>query len=131
MQIRHAISVAMLAGAFASTAVQPGFSRGDWPDSPLSRWFKALKRPDGWKNPDWDEKSKYCCDVADAVKTRFKLEKADGARYPEDAWYAWINDTWVEIPSEKIVDGFAPNGEGYVFFMAGTIQCFVRPRGGI
>jgi hypothetical protein len=121
----------MLASAVALTAVQPSLSRGDWPESALSQWFKALKRPDGAKNPDWDEKSRFCCDVADAVKTKFKLEKADGSRYPEDAWYAWINDDWKRIPSEKIVDGFAPNGEGYVFLMAGTIQCFVRPKGGI
>jgi hypothetical protein len=131
MQIRSATLTAMLASAFALTAAQPSFSRGDWPDSPLSRWFKALQRPDGAQNPDWDEKSKFCCDVADAVKTKFKLEKADGARYPEDTWYAWINDGWKRIPSEKIVDGFAPNGEGYVFLMAGTSQCFVRPKGGI
>ena len=131
MQTWSAALTAMLACAFALTAAQPGFSRGDWPDSPLSQWFKALQRPDGSRHPDWDEKSKFCCDVADAVKTKFKLEKADGSRYPEDTWYAWINDNWKRIPSEKIVDGFAPNGEGYVFLMAGTIQCFVRPKGGI
>ena len=112
-------------------AVQPSLSRGDWPDNPLSEWFKNLKRPDGWRYPHWDEKSRYCCDVSDAVKTKFRVEKADGSNYPEDVWYAWIKDEWVRIPSEKIVEGFAPNGEGYVFLMAGTIQCFVRPKGGI
>lgn len=131
MRIKRALLITLSVSVFALTAVQPGYSRGDWPDNSLSQWFKALKRPDGQKNPDWDEKSRYCCDIADAVKTKFKLKKADGARYPKDAWYAWINDNWLQIPSEKIVEGFAPNGEGYVFLMAGTIQCFVRPRSGI
>ena len=44
---------------------------------------------------------------------------------------AWINDDWVLIPREKIVLDHAPNGEAYLFMLAGTIQCFVRPKGGL
>jgi|SRR5215831_19516542 len=131
MKIRRATTIAISIVALALTAAQPSFSRGDWPNSSLSEWFKNLKRPDGRANPHWDEKSRYCCDVADAVKTKFRVEKADGTNYPEDVWYAWLKEKWVRIPPEKIIDGFAPNGEGYVFLMAGTIQCFVRPKGGI
>ena len=51
-------------------------------------------------------------------------------KYPEDTWYAWLNDSWTRIPAEKIVKDHAPNGEPYLFVLAGTIQCFVRPKGG-
>jgi hypothetical protein len=33
--------------------------------------------------------------------------------------------------AEKIVTDHAPDGQAYLFMMAGTIQCFVRPRGGL
>jgi quercetin dioxygenase-like cupin family protein len=36
---------------------------------------------------------------------------------------------WVLIPPEKIVPDHAPDGQAYLFMLAGTIQCFVRPRG--
>jgi hypothetical protein len=31
------------------------------------------------------------------------------------------------VPPEKIVTDHAPDGQAYLFMMAGTIQCFVRP----
>jgi hypothetical protein len=64
-----------------------------------------------------------------AVKTKFKVEPGDGP-HPEDRWYAWINDQWVPVPPDKIVPDYAPDGTPYLFVMAGTIQCFVRPQGG-
>ena len=36
---------------------------------------------------------------------------------------------WVLIPPEKIVPDYAPDGRAYLFMLAGTIQCFVRPMG--
>jgi hypothetical protein len=77
-----------------------------------------------------DPKSLYCCGAADVVKTKFKVEST-GGRYPEDQWYAWLNDGWMLIPPEKIIKDHAPNGEAHLFMLAGTIQCFVRPRGGL
>jgi hypothetical protein len=105
---------------------------GEWPDGPNKTWFENLLRPDNDKNPSrWsDQKSLYCCGVADTVKTKFKVE-AGNERYPEDRWYAWLKDDWVLIPPEKIVQDHAPDGQPYLFLLAGTIQCFVRPRGGL
>jgi hypothetical protein len=64
------------------------------------------------------------------VKTKFKVEPGD-ERYPEDRWYAWLKDQWVQVPPEKIVSDFAPDGQAYLFLLADTIQCFVRPKGGL
>ena len=52
-------------------------------------------------------------------------------KYPEDVWYAWLKDQWVRVPPEKIVPDFAPDGQPYLFLLADTIQCFVRPKGGL
>src|SRR5205823_1951242 len=82
------------------------------------------------KHPYRDEKSLFCCGVADTVKTKFKVEPGD-ERYPEDRWYAWIKDEWLEIPPEKIVQDYAPNGQAYLFMLSDTVQCFVRPKGGL
>jgi hypothetical protein len=103
---------------------------GERPDGPNKEWFQTLERPDNDKNPWRDTKSRSCCGIADTVRTKFKVESA-GDRYPEDRWYAWLDDKWTLIPPEKIVAGHAPDGRPYLFLLAGTIQCFVRPRGGI
>jgi hypothetical protein len=106
------------------------FAGGEWPDGPNKLWFESLQRPDNNKNPHRDEKSRFCCGVADTVKTKFKVE-AGNERYPEDRWYAWLHDQWVPIPPEKIVQDHAPDGEPFLFLLADTIQCFVRPKGGL
>jgi hypothetical protein len=109
-----------------------GLARGEWPDGPLKEWFQNLKRPDNDRHPErqTDPKSQYCCGAADVVKTKFKVENG-GERHPEDRWYAWLNESWTLIPPEKINQDYAPTGEAYLFVLAGTIQCFVRPRGGL
>jgi hypothetical protein len=35
------------------------------------------------------------------------------------------------VPPDKIVPDYAPDGQAYLFMLAGTIQCFVRPKGGL
>jgi hypothetical protein len=104
----------------------------EWPDGPNKEFLKNLQRPDNWKNPSrWpNPDSLLCCDAGDTVKTKFKVEVRDGS-YPEDRWYAWINGEWVLVPPDKIVPDYAPDGTPYLFMLAGTIQCFVRPRGGL
>ncbi len=106
--------------------------KSEWPDGPNKTWFQNLQRPDNDRHPSrqLDSKSLFCCGVADTVKTKFKVEPGD-AKHPEDRWYAWLNDAWAPIPPEKIVNDFAPDGQAYLFLLAGTIQCFVRPKGGI
>jgi hypothetical protein len=64
------------------------------------------------------------------VKTKFKVEN-NGSRHPEDTWYAWLDEKWVQIPPDKIVPESSPTGEALLFMLAGTIQCFVPPKGGL
>ena len=85
---------------------------GEWPNGPNKTWFQNLQRPDNNQHPyrQSDPKSLFCCGIADTVKTRFKVE-AGNERYPEDRWFAWLKDEWVRIPSEKIVQDHAPDGQ--------------------
>jgi hypothetical protein len=106
------------------------FAGGEWPDGPNKAWFQGLQRPDNDKHPYRDERSRFCCGVADTVKTTFKVEPGT-EKYPEDRWYAWIRDEWIPIPPEKIVSEYAPDGRAYLFMLSGTVQCFVRPKGGL
>jgi hypothetical protein len=110
----------------------PALTHSEWPDGPEKEWFQNLQRPDNDAHPSrrHDPKSLFCCGAADVVKTKFRVESA-GGKYPEDTWYAWLNDSWTRIPAEKIIKDHAPNGEPYLFVLAGTIQCFVRPKGGL
>jgi DNA-binding CsgD family transcriptional regulator len=103
---------------------------GNWPDGPNKHFLENLKRPDNHKYPGRDFKSQSCCGVADTVKTKYRVEKTEGP-YPEDIWFAWLNEQWVRIPPDKIVPDYSPDGQPFLFLLAGTIQCFVRPKGGI
>jgi hypothetical protein len=35
----------------------------------------------------------------------------------------------VTAPPEKVVNDFAPDGQAYLFMLAGTVQCFVSTSG--
>jgi hypothetical protein len=115
-----------------STVNTPCIAGGEWPDGPNKEWFQNLQRPDNHLHPErqMDPKSLFCCGAADVVKTQFKVESA-GDRHPDDTWYAWLNESWTRIPAEKIIADHAPDGQPYLFMLAGTIQCFVRPKGGL
>jgi hypothetical protein len=102
----------------------------EWPDGPNKTFLENLQRPDNHKYLNRDKNSQSCCDAGDTVQTTFKVEFGEG-KHPEDRWYALINGEWVPVPSEKIVPDFAPDGQAYLFLLAGTIQCFVRPKGGL
>ena len=121
-----------IAAASAAAMSTAAYAAGEWPEGPNKLWFERLQRPDNHLAPErWtDPKSLYCCGIADTVKTKFKVEPGN-ARYPEDRWYAWLKDEWTLVPPEKIVPDFAPDGQAYLFLLAGTIQCFVRPKGGL
>jgi hypothetical protein len=83
-----------------------------------------------------------CCGPGDVVKTKFKVLPADRG-HPEDAWFAWLNERWEQIPPQKIVSDFAPDGQAYLFVLHvgdktnwaasgyDVVICFVRPRGGL
>jgi hypothetical protein len=126
-RIIAAVLVACIGLTFPSNLL----AGGEWPDGPNKAWFEKLQRPDN-HNPhrQLDPKSLFCCGIADTVKTKFKVE-AGNERYPEDRWYAWLKEQWVPIPSEKIVQDYAPDGQPYLSLLADTVQCFVRPKGGL
>ena len=125
---RSALLAAAIFLVFGTTAL----AHGDWPEGPHKSWFENLQRPENHLNPHraLDPKSLYCCGAADVVKTKFKVEPG-GDRYPEDVWYAWLNETWTRIPPEKIVKDHAPDEQAHLFMLASTIKCFVRPKGGL
>ncbi len=113
-------------------AVLPSAAPAHEPGEPHKSWFESLQRPDNHLHPERnaDRKSLYCCGAADIVKTKFMVEPGS-ERHPDDVWYAWLNEAWTRIPPEKILKEFAPDDQAHLFVLAGTIQCFVRPRGGL
>jgi hypothetical protein len=129
MAIGARLFAAVIAAHLFLVATERSQAGGEWPDGPHKEWFQSLERPDNDKNPYRDLKSRSCCGAADVVKTRFRVESGD-EKYPEDRWFAWVNEQWIPIPPEKIVKDHAPNGQPYLFMLAGTVQCFVRPKDG-
>ena len=121
------LGAAALAACISIALSSTAFPRGEWPDSPNKAWFENLQRPDNNLHPErrYDPKSLYCCGEADVVKTKFKVE-SKGGPHPEDVWYAWLNEAWVQIPPEKIVKDFSPTGEALLFLLADTSQ-ILRP----
>jgi hypothetical protein len=126
------MKTATLAVLIALTAPALAGDSKNYPDGPMKDFFRQLKRPDNHLNPSrrHDLKSQFCCDEADTVKTKFTVVPGGGP-HPEDSWFAWLGEKWVHIPPEKISPEYAPDGQAYLFLLAGTIQCFVRPRGGL
>ena len=113
-------------------ATAPCFALGEWPDGPHKEWFENLRRPDNHLHPERnvDPKSQYCCGAADVVKTRFKVEMA-GGDYPEIPGTPGSMIHGRKFLPKRSSRGHAPNGQPYLFMLAGTIQCFVRPKGGL
>jgi hypothetical protein len=103
----------------------------EWPDGPNKQFLQNLQRPDNSKHPYRDKNSQSCCDAGDTVKTRFKVEPAQGSAHPEDRWYAWIKDEWKPVPPDRIIPDYAPDGQAYLFMLSDVIVCFVRPKGGL
>jgi hypothetical protein len=68
-----AAASATLAAAASLALATASFAGGEWPDGPNKAWFKNLQRPDNAANPQRDEKSRFCCDIADTVKAKFKV----------------------------------------------------------
>src|SRR5262245_37124130 len=98
------------AAVWAATVYLALISNGAAHDGPRKDWLEGLLRPDNDRHPErqLDPKSLYCCGEADIVTTKFKVENA-GGQYPEDRWYAWLNESWTLIPPEKVLEEFAPN----------------------
>ena len=103
------------------------------------KFLDNLQRPDNRPDERFDKKSKSCCTDKDAVKveyTRCSRPKALSILEPE--WYVWIEAhkpdgtpgeyKWVKVPPEKNRRRISPSGQAYVYLIAHTIQCFVRPQ---
>jgi hypothetical protein len=69
--------VAALAATLFLAPSSKVIAGGEWPDGPNKKWFQGLQRPDNYKHSYRDEKSRFCCGVADTVKTKFKVEAGD------------------------------------------------------
>jgi hypothetical protein len=124
----------------AMVVASPAFADSEqWPDGPNKRFFQTLERPDAWKGANAFERS--CCGHGDIIKTKFKVEPG-GGEHPQDTWFAWLQDKWVEIPDRKIVPDTRRTGK--LIYLSCTserfwgavpaynvILCFVRPRGGL
>ena len=121
--------------------VPPALAGDEWLDSPNKFFFQNLQRPDNHKFPDRDKDSLSCCGPGDLVKTKFKVERAS-VKHPRDIWYAWFGDDWIQIPEDRIVPDYAPDGQGHLFMARApdlifggpdfvALLCFVRPKGGL
>jgi hypothetical protein len=103
------------------------------------KFLDTLQRPDNRQNERRDAKSKLCCTDKDAVRVEYKMIIGEGEKYPEAEWYVWLERYeegptptgeygWVKVPPAKIVEEYSPSGQAYVYLIAHTIQCFVRPQ---
>lgn len=126
----------MLAGLFLSATLLAA-------SSSVAKW-----KPEYAQLPpdvrDWYEKAeltpaaqkrfgfKSCCAHSDVVKTQFRVNKADGVKYPVDEWW-WLNGSVYERVPDDIIwwDKTAPSGLPTLFAVQGKPTCFFPPEGGI
>jgi hypothetical protein len=133
-----AIALLALSPARAGMPFNVDFDYGEL----IPTWPQNLQRPDNDKHPErmYHKEAQSCCDAGDVVKTKFKVEGT--GQHPDDQWYAWLNEKWVRIPPDRIVPGYAPDGQAYLFMLDFVsdmeapsgfkiIACFVRPKGGL
>ena len=70
------------------------------------------------------------------MEVAWDMETPPGKKYAEDddiTWYVFVDlhgrgIERVPVPKDKVNMETAPSGRAYVFILAGTIQCFVRPQ---
>jgi hypothetical protein len=118
--------------AAAISNVVPAHAGGECLDIPNKPWFENLQRPDNHLAPhrNIDPKSLFCCGIADTVKTKFKV-KPGNERYPEDRWHAWLDNRMGFSAAGKDCARLCARRPSVSGLLADTIQCFVRPRGGL
>jgi hypothetical protein len=140
--MRTLLLALMLASPACADTIGPITGEKQWPAGPMRDYLERLQRPDNHARPNTDGPSRSCCGAGDVVDTRFKVEASDQTMYPDDVWYAWLQNEWVRIPAAIIVPDFAPDGRAYLFMLvidglgqaaseANYMVCFVRPKGGI
>jgi hypothetical protein len=81
---------------------------------------------------DFDKKNRscFCCDGSEIVKTKFRLVQGTGP-YPEDA-YDWLNPTtgkWDRVPDDTIHWGeTTPTNEAVIFILGALSVAFFLVR---
>ena len=129
MPIKAMLAITVIAAPLFFAVTEHSFARGEWPEGPYKHWFQTLERPDnasipiGTRNRDRAAAPPTSSKPSSRLKTAMKNTRRT-AGTPGSMTY------WIPIPPEKIVKDHAPNGQPYLFMLAGTVQCFVRPKGG-
>ena len=109
--------------------------------APTNTFFRTYSVPTIINSRIAIRTSLSCCGPGDVVKTKFKVEPAS-VKHPRDIWYAWFGSDWIQIPEDRIVPDYAPDGQGYLFMARApdlifggpdfvALLCFVRPKGGL
>jgi hypothetical protein len=114
--ISHALNRHALARDFGQYANVPHEIRD---------WYANAELTDAAKlRLHWEK----CCEHADVVKTRFRVNKSNG----DDEWY-WLREgQWKRIPPDIIHWGVsAPGGEPVLFVYSNVETCFFPGQGGI
>ena len=106
-----------LAVSTAAAAPGPGVD----PNSPVARWIRTLRDPDGV----------LCCDLADCRRTEIRVDE-EGHRW---AWigrdeYGWsAPDQWRPISErvwqETMAKGDPPDGRAWVCYYGGAVRCAI------
>jgi hypothetical protein len=124
--MRLILAALVLAGALI---LAPALARddGQWEGVPpeIRQWYRSarLTLAAQARFP-----FKSCCDHADVVKTKFKVNKVDG----RDEWWWWEYGRWRRVPDDVIHWGeHAPDRKPTLFLYGGEETCFFPGDGGI
>jgi len=104
---QFARATAWSAALLAATAFSlPVHAEGD-----RATWFHSLKQP---------QTGMSCCDVADCHSTQ--------ADWRQGGWWALVDDEWVPVPSNRLLNKTSIDGQAYVCTGPDRlIYCFVPP----
>jgi len=117
-----AVVVLSLSSALQATWKPEYAAQPQW----IQDWYRAAElTPEARKRFPY----KKCCDHADVVQTRFKVNKDNG----QDEWfYEDQPDHWKQIPTDVIHWGkSAPGGKPTLFVFQDKETCFFPGDGGI
>jgi hypothetical protein len=100
-------ALALLAAAYSAVAAPP-----DGADPGLAPWFQSLRQPGTGIS---------CCSISDCRTTDYRTRM--------DGYEAYIDDKWISVPWEKVLDHMPnPTGRAVVCWTpVRGVMCFVRP----
>jgi len=123
------LSTALLALAGAILAA-PTSARdlGQWENQPpeVRAWYRNARLTEAARSR---LSFQNCCDNADVVRTKFKVNKTDGG----DEWL-WLDpdtNAWRRVPPDIVHEGeHAPDGQPTLFVYSGIPTCFYPGQDG-